>query len=168
MEIDACPNALQGALAALTALEPRDCVPLPPRRIPLPDGRECLVQWQPGDGPGRWRLSLTERSARPDDRSSPVSIFSARIDLSARKASVEWENVASDDTGRNFAQWIESNLSRIVSEVVAAQVGARTPFLRRARAKGHAGVSLLDFVPHVVIVVALAAFVYMFGVIHVK
>lgn len=155
-------DKISGSLAPLSTLPPELCVPLPPRRMPLGNGLECLVQWRPGGSAGKWRLNLTKRSASPDDPSPDVQTFQANIDLSNQVISI-------DRTGEDvsFFTWIDERLADIAAETRSRQEQERPAVLARARVSSRT-MSLKDFIPHIVILLALAAFVYMFAVVNIK
>jgi hypothetical protein len=155
--------ALTRALAPLVALDPTEVVPLPPRRIPLPGGRECLIEWRQEPQSDRWKLELIARPVATDDRDTAIASFAASIALGARTACTEWHGAEPA-----FADWVNANLGHVVAETVAALPTERIALRNRAGIRGRADgkTSVADFMPHMLIAGALVAFVYMFIVVN--
>ena len=149
-------------LRSLASMAASDCVPLPPRRVAMEDGYECLIEWRPARHPDQWRLDLTKRATSVDDRESPVQKFGAAISLGESAPAVSWEG---SDTG--FAEWLKTALPEIVAETERLQSVEQGKIKARAQI-GRSGLSVRDFIPHIVIVIALAAFAYMFAIVHIK
>lgn len=153
---------ISGSLVPLSTLPPELCIPLPPRRIPLADGMECLVKWRPGSTAGLWRLNLIKRPESLDDTKSGAQIFQTNIDLTNQTISI-------DRTGDDisFFNWIEERLADIAGEIRSRQEQERPALLARAQVSSRK-TSIKDFIPHIVILVALAAFAYMFAIVNIK
>ena len=96
MPVDQSNDTYADSLRALSGLSPDQCIPLPPRRMQLGSGQECLVQWQPGRGEGNWRLSLVKRPESTDEPTAAVQIFQADIDLARHASTIDW--IGSDGT----------------------------------------------------------------------
>lgn len=76
--------------------------------------------------------------------------------------SINW--VDADD---QFTAWVRDRLPEIASAISSSMSPERDRLSARAAARGQ-GTSLRDFIPHIVIVIALAAFAYMFAIVHIK
>ena len=155
-------NEIKGALGALTTLSPDLCVPLPPRRISLGEAKECLVQWQPAGAAGEWRLSLTKRSESIDDTDFAPQTFQASIDPANQRA--RFEQAGSDTP---FFAWVGEHLADIAADTRARQAKERVPLMARAQVSSRA-FAIWEYIPHIVILIALAAFAYMFAIVHIK
>lgn len=154
--------ALLDPLRRLASMKPGDCVPLPPRRLAMDAGYECLIEWRPLHHPDEWRLDLTRRPISVDDKESPVQQFGAAISLGGRAPAISW-----DGHEEAFDNWVKQALPGIVAETQNMQAAERGKVETRAQIS-RSKASIRDFVPHIVILIALAAFAYMFAVVHIK
>lgn len=154
--------ALLDPLRRLASMEASDCVPLPPRRLAMDAGYECLVEWRPLQHPNEWRLDLTRRPISVDDTESQVQRFGAAISLGGRAPGISW-----DGHEEAFANWVKQALPGIVAETQNMQATERGKVDARAQIS-RSRASIRDFIPHIVILIALAAFAYMFAVVHIK
>ncbi len=155
-------NDLTDPLSALASLDSDQCVALPPRRLPLQEGQECLVQWQPGKRTSEWRLCLTKRPVSLDDTTAGVQQFRASVDVQDRSSSVAWEYADAD-----FGDWVKRHLPGIATEIRDLQQQERQTLVKRAQITERR-TTVKDFIPHIVILLALAAFAYMFATVHIK
>ena len=149
-------------LRRLSAVEPGQCIQLPPRRVPLSNGCECLVEWRSSANSNQWHLCLSKRPVDVDNTSDSVQQLSAILRLDGREPVVSWKN---QDGG--FTEWARGALPEIVDTVLASQSGELSRIAARA-AVTSPKTSLKDFIPHIVILIALAAFAYMFAIVHIK
>jgi len=156
-------GSLAPALQPLLALKPDESVALPPRRLSLGGGRECLIQWEFGRSPAHRLLRLTDRPAGLEGDAGPIPVFQAELDLASKALTIEWQNA-----NPAFADWVGNHLPSIASDIAAVQPEAKATLAERAGVGSKSGTSLTDFVPHFVIIVALAAFAYMFAQVHIK
>ena len=162
MSDDPIDSALLDSLEPLTTMPANLCVPLAPRRIPLQDGQECLVQWRAGSNSDHWALSLTKRPVSVDETDVVPLTFQTAIDLQSGTASASWSGQEP-----SFREWVTANLARIAAETRKLQEQNRPALLARAQVSAKA-FSVKEYVPHAVILLALAAFVYMFAIVHIK
>lgn len=154
--------ALLASLRKLAPMDANDCVPLPPRRMAMDGGYECLIEWRPMRHPDEWRLDLTRRPISVDDKESPVQKFGATVSLGNRAPTISW-----DGYEEAFKNWVKKALPGIVAETQDMQAAERGKIDARAQIS-RSKASIRDFVPHIVILIALAAFAYMFAVVHIK
>ena len=120
------------------------------------------MQWQPGRGEGNWRLSLVKRPESTDEPTAAVQIFQADIDLARHASTIDW--IGSDET---YVSWVNAHLEEIAEEIRTRQEQERPDLMVRARVTPPV-TTIRDFIPHIVILIALAAFAYMFAVVHIK
>jgi hypothetical protein len=125
-------------------------------------GYECLIEWRPLHHPDEWQLDLTRRPISVDDTESPVQKFGAAISLGGRTPAISW-----DGHEEGFDNWVKQALPGIVAETQNMQAAERGKVDARAQIS-RSKTSIRDFVPHIVILIALAAFAYMFAVVHIK
>lgn len=153
---------LADPLSDLASLDSEECVALPPRRLPLRDGEECLVQWAPGKRTGQWQLRLSKRPVSVDDTAGEVRQFQATLDLLDHSSAVAWQDADAD-----FRDWVRRQLPEIAAETRDLQRQERQILAQRAQVSGQR-TTVKDFIPHIVILLALAAFAYMFAAVHIK
>ncbi len=123
---------------------------------------ECLVQWRPGNDAGKWHLNLTKRAEAPDDTTVGVETFRAEIDLATNSATID-----RTDGDAPFFAWVDTQLSHIADDIRARQEQERPALMARAQISA-GSMTIRDFIPHIIILIALAAFAYMFAVVHIK
>lgn len=149
-------------LRRLSALDPGECIQMPPRRMPLNDGSECLVEWRGSPNANQWQLRLSKRPGDVDNLSDNIQQFIATLRLDGREPAVKWSN---HDIA--FSDWAKGALPGIVEDLLASQQCELDRTVARA-AVTNPKTSLRDFIPHIVILIALAAFAYMFAIVHIK
>ena len=159
---DANDEALLQALAPLAAIDPSDRIAAPPRRLPLSDGRECLVLWHADAAGADWTLTLIARPDDPADRESPLTRLALHLPTSEGEPSAAWEGEDAD-----FRAWLGQHLPGIAQDLAAAQPTVRSTTIERAGLSNTRAQKLGELLPHLVLLGALAAFVYMFGVVHI-
>ncbi|MGY9054426.1 MAG: hypothetical protein ACKVGZ_02265 [Alphaproteobacteria bacterium] len=163
--MDKAPDTdrLLGALQPLKALDASACIQLPPRRIPLDGEHECLIQWLAGRDDNHWTLAVTRRAASLEANAAASASLTASVDLASGQIAIEW-----DKADAAFVQWAEANLAAITSQTIASQPGEYQAVMERAGLDGRKGTRLTEFIPHFVILAALAVFAYMFSIVHIK
>lgn len=159
---------LAKAVAPLGAIDPAERVATPPLRLPLDQGRECLVQWQPDSEGGTWSLLLHARPVDPSDTGSPVARLALHLtnptgEPSADAPSVYWEHA--DDA---FRAWAAARLPVIAADIAARQPEELAALRARSGVGGTVPRKLSGLLPHLVVLGGLAVFAYMFGIVHIK
>ena len=155
-------TAVSAAMAPLLALEPAQRVAAPPQRLPLPDGRECLVQWQPDSDGGSWSLVLHARPVAVTDSETPSARLALHLSDAEPALAVFWENA--DPV---FRDWVLANLPMIARQIAGGQPAELATVQQRAGLSGNVVGKLSGLLPHVVVLGGLAVFAYMFGVVHI-
>jgi hypothetical protein len=153
------------ALNPLLALTPADCVALPAQRLPAGEGRECLVQWRAADrySHERWLLTMTERPAVGSTDTAPPQSLEVNIDLNQRQTDLRWHNADPSFTAR-----MQRQADRIASTTAAQMADARQALHQLSGVDKIRQHWALAYLPHVVIIVGLTAFAYMFSIVHIK
>lgn len=155
--------ALAEAMAPLRAIPAASRVTAPPRRLPMADGRECLVQWQPDSEGGDWSLVLHARSPDATDIETPLARLALHLREGAKPPSIYWEGA--DEA---FRGWVAENLPAIARDVAARQAAELEAVRLRAGITANLARKLGELLPHVVVLGGLAVFAYMFGIVHIN
>lgn len=154
-------RTVDAALRRLAAFEPAEVIALPPRRLSIDDGLECLVEWRPAAG-SDWLLRLTQRPTSVDAANENLPQFEAIFRAGAPEPTVKWSQ-----TDDRFTEWVGEALPEIVATISGSLSVERQRIAVRS-ATSAPGTSFRDFIPHMVILVAIAAFVYMFAIVHIN
>ncbi len=155
--------ALTEAMAPLLAIDPAQRIATPPQRLPLPDGRECLVQWQADSDGGDWSLVLHARAVDVTDTATPLARLALHLRDAEPASAVFWENA-----DQAFREWVPAHLPGIVRQIAGDQAAEFAAVRQRAGLAGNVVGKLSGLLPHVVVLGGLAAFAYMFGIVHIK
>jgi hypothetical protein len=153
---------LLSALKPLSAIDPSERVAAPPQRLPLADGRECLVLWRPDSAGGDWSLVLHGRTPDIADTSQAVARLAVHMPSEGAPA-VFWEDA--DDA---FRDWIASQFATIVQSLAQRQPSELASVRQRAGLSNSLARKLGEMLPHMVALGGLVAFAYMFGIVHIK
>ncbi len=153
---------LIAAIEPLAAIDPSDRVIAPPQRVTLSEGRECLVLWQPDSVGGDWSVVLHARPADPQDAVTPVGRLAVHMP-SDGAAAVYWE-----DADREFREFVADRFASIVEELAARQSVELANVRNRAGLSSNIARGMGSYIPHLVVLGGLAAFAYMFGIVHIK
>jgi len=138
-------------------------VTAPPRRLPIGDGRECLVQWQPDSEGGDWSLVLHARSPDATDIETQVARLALHLPEGEQPPSIYWEGA--DEA---FRGWAAASLPAIARDIADRQASELEAVRLRAGLTANLTRKLGELLPHVVVLGGLAVFAYMFGVVHVN
>ena len=153
---------LIAAIEPLAAIDPSDRVIAPPQRVTLSEGRECLVLWQPDSVGGDWSVVLHARPADLHDAVTPIGRLAVYLPTDGA-ATVFWENA-----DREFRAFAADRFASIVQDLAARQSIEAANVRKRAGLSSSAARKMGAYIPHLVVLGGLAAFAYMFGIVHVK
>ena len=148
-------------LQPLLRLNPSECAPLPPRRVAIGSEREILVLWQPTGAEDRWVLSMHGRPVS-DQPVADTGSLNAVCDL--KTGSIDIHAPSQDN---RWSEIFTEHLSAIIQNIVSQQPSSQRELTDRAGVKVSDRVRAIDFLPHLVLVLSIAAFVYMFLVVHI-
>jgi len=155
--------ALLAALAPLRAIDQNHRLAAAPRRLAMPDGRECLVQWQSDADGSDWSLVLHARPQAVRDTETPLARLALHLPEDDQQPLVFWEGA--DDA---FRAWVPAQLPAIALDITSHQAADLAQAQVRAGVSASIARKLSGLLPHVVVLVGLAAFAYMFGVVNIN
>jgi hypothetical protein len=155
-------TVLLAAIRPLADVDPSDRVAAPPQRLPMSETRECQVIWQADSVGGEWSLVLHARS--PDVRDQDMLIARCAVHLPLDGLpSIHWE-----DADSQFCAFVANHFSAIVCDLADRQPAELAVVRSRAGLSDRSARKLGAFIPHLVALGGLAAFAYMFGIVHIK
>lgn len=155
-------QSLDDLLKALQQIDSTERIAAAPRRMAMDAGRECLVVWQPDSVGGDWTLTLTERATDPEVREAPAARLALHLPHDDRPVTSHWEGES-----QSFQPWLREHLPGVIADIAADQPAIRAATIARAGLTETRAKKLGELLPHVVVVAAIVAFVYMFGVVHI-
>ena len=154
--------ALLPSLAPLLAIDQNHRIAAAPRRLAMPDGRECLVQWQSDADGSNWSLVLHARPQAVRDTETPLARLALHLPEGDQQPSIFWEGP--DDA---FRAWTAAQLPAIAQDIACHQAADLAQAQARAGVSAGIARKLSGLLPHVVVLGGLAAFAYMFGVVNI-
>lgn len=155
--------SLIAAVEPLRAIGADDRVAASPSRVPMSDGRECLVLWRPNSTNGDWSLVLYARSPNPAEHRALVARLAVHLPAGNKSPAVFWE-----DADPEFRQWADANLPEIAREIAHEQPQQLAVVRQRAGLSDSLAKKFGEIIPHLVVLGGLAGFAYMFGIVHIK